>query len=66
MRSILFPLLVCFLVFARLSERDAVFLFGAVLSNAAADGKRRRTQDRQVIEKVSFRPAQSARPAEPA
>src|SRR5882757_10261132 len=49
MRSMLFPLLVCFLVFARLSARD--FLFWAVLSNAAVDGKRRRALDGSVIEK---------------
>jgi len=45
----LVPLLVCFLVFARLSGRDA--LFWTVLSNAATDGKRRRVVNRLMIEK---------------
>jgi hypothetical protein len=48
----LFPLVICFLVFARLSRRDS--LFWTVLSNAAANGKRRRTLDRQVIERTGL------------
>src|SRR5580693_7374484 len=60
MRSILFPLLVCFLVFARLPGRDA--LFWAVLSNAVADGKRRSTLDGRRIKKYRSG-AESAQPA---
>src|ERR1700721_2899046 len=52
MRSMSFPLVICFLVFARLSGRDS--LFWTVLSNAAANGKRRRTLDRQVIERTGL------------
>jgi hypothetical protein len=45
----LVPLLVCFLVFARLSARDA--FFWTVLSNATTDGKRRRAINGLMMEK---------------
>src|ERR1700730_8941664 len=49
MRSLLFPLLVRFPWLARLLARDG--LFRAVLSNAAADGKRRHALRVSVTEK---------------